>query len=806
MYCKFLIIVPVLLASCFKTPLPTMGTVDRASRADKALAGTLMENGVSSTLINPSTTQTQIVSVPAGSAVSGSTLTIPPGSLAVSSSILFEEATSLTTPTNLSELAINSTVLSQGIAVSVQSSEATDAKKPLVLSIPLPLGLGLSGTDLTRIGVLYRVTKNVEAANYTGLLPRSNITIADGYVRFETYFFGAFQAVLLSTPPEAIEVKVSTPAFSKSTLDERPRIVLTSASAVVAKAGETITIHGSSFRSNMVLALGNSKVGNLQVQSDVKASFVVPVSKTLGKLSLSAEQDGVLVSIPAFYLPGAESLPIITLLPAAVCEDVKYYDQNGAIRTGAMNCSGGGFAVANCSAAGQTNCVTTLTFPSMDVSAASTAMTDLNPTNFSAALATNANFEFWDSTGTRYQLSGTSNLSVGNVKSGVLIFGVTGQYPSAAYTLPSASAAPDLDSPTFNAKVKVASAFEYWNSAGSYQLGSGDANLTASNIVAPVSIFGSVGTVSASATLEPWNIRSGVTINGVLGALKTSCRNKVNSSIWDAGLPLAVATVDIALDTLTINGHNFTANTQVRVGGTSAPTGLSLNNTTYYVMYVDANTIKLSSSSGPGVQIDLTGSGANVSVYQWNDGLAQAWDTIDDSSANGLLLTNRVLSWTPENDCNEDNWQDVTPTTCLTAAADCIMKDRISNMMWSEVNPVSGNGPGASPVVWQKSIRQCDDLIFGGHTDWRLPTEKELMEAHIHGMRNVGYNGTGTERLAGKTQYNNSYFAGDIDLGFWSATTISNQLTHTWNVGMSNGSTFPADKSITYHVLCIRNP
>ena len=48
-----------------------------------------------------------------------------------------------------------------------------------------------------------------------------------------------------------------------------------------------------------------------------------------------------------------------------------------------------------------------------------------------------------------------SNLSAGNIKSGVTIAGTAGDYPSSSYPLPSASATPDLDNATFNAKNKV---------------------------------------------------------------------------------------------------------------------------------------------------------------------------------------------------------------------------------------------------------------------------------------------------------------------------------------------------------------
>ena len=49
-------------------------------------------------------------------------------------------------------------------------------------------------------------------------------------------------------------------------------------------------------------------------------------------------------------------------------------------------------------------------------------------------------------------MQGLTNLSAGNIKSGVTIAGTAGEYPSSTYPLNSASATPDLDTATFNAR------------------------------------------------------------------------------------------------------------------------------------------------------------------------------------------------------------------------------------------------------------------------------------------------------------------------------------------------------------------
>ena len=458
---------------------------------------------------------------------------------------------------------------------------------------------------------------------------------------------------------------------------------------------------------------------------------------------------------------------------------------------------------SDCTAGNQSGCVSTTTYRTMDLSLAG-ATTDLTSANFNTSVATAANFEFWDSTGARSVVSGTSNLSLGNVKSGVTIFGVTGDYPSATYTLPSASGTADLDAATFDAKAKSATAFEYWNSAGSYQTGAGDADVIASNIVSTATIFGLTGNLTAPAGIDSWNVRVGTVINGVTGQLKTSCRNRANASLWDTSVPCTVSAVDTTANTLTITGHPFTSNMTVRVGASTTPTGISLNDTTYYVDVVDANTVRLSATSGPGTQVDITAVGSNVTVYQWSDGTLHWWDTIEDFNNNLVYPTSMVSGWGSDTDCNYSNWQDLTADgTCDAAADNCIMKDRITGLTWSESYPVLGVASASTTLSWQKAIQHCNNLSWGGFSGWRLATQKELMEAYIHGIRDVGYNGAGTIRGSGST-HNNSQFISSVDAGFWSASVNSSNPTFARYVDLSTGYTYTNTKETLYLVLCVR--
>ncbi|MGE0171339.1 MAG: DUF1566 domain-containing protein [Oligoflexales bacterium] len=140
-----------------------------------------------------------------------------------------------------------------------------------------------------------------------------------------------------------------------------------------------------------------------------------------------------------------------------------------------------------------------------------------------------------------YQSADLTNLSADNVKNGVTIADVVGDYPSATNQLVGADATDDLTSATFNAKLETATAFEYFDSVGNRYTGAGDADLAAAKVVNGSSIFGVTGTATVEShinctgnaqqsclttatyqsmnmtNLSPGNVKNGITIAGVTG-------------------------------------------------------------------------------------------------------------------------------------------------------------------------------------------------------------------------------------------------------------------------------------------------
>ncbi len=237
---------------------------------------------------------------------------------------------------------------------------------------------------------------------------------------------------------------------------------------------------------------------------------------------------------------------------------------------------------------------------------------------------------------------------------------------------------------------------------------------------------------NGSCSIDPWNIRYGKTIAGITGALKTNCRNRINSSRFNSDI--------------------------MPPGNTGTTVGVNFD----------------------------------------------PWDTLDDYNNNSTVPTSKVTSWGDDTVCEQSIWKDNTADgSCDSALDDCLMLDRISGLTWSESYPVSGSASTSTTLNWSSALQFCDNLTFGGFSDWRLPTQKEGSDAYNHGLRGLGYNGTGTIRATGSLDNNNDFIA-NVDGNFWTSTTDSGNTSWAWNYYPTNGAHSGNAKTTLYPFLCVR--
>jgi len=119
--------------------------------------------------------------------------------------------------------------------------------------------------------------------------------------------------------------------------------------------------------------------------------------------------------------------------------------------------------------------------------------------------------------------------------------------------------------------------------------------------------------------------------------------------------------------------------------------------------------------------------------------------------------------------------------TTQTISGSVVVSDSKTGLMWQKEH-VTGK-------TWQQALKYCEDSIYAGYSDWRLPNKNELASL-------VNY-----EKSGGPY----SYFPNMPSNFFWSSSTRSGYTDYAWFVNFLGGGVDSNGKSGTYYVRCVRN-
>lgn len=327
------------MVGCFRGPAFFAKSSDTAGTKNVSISN--FGGGVAKGNYDPSKKVTQVFAVEQGE-LTGVSLSISPGSLNVATEITLQPGATVASTGLGQELGIASDKNFQpsGLSIVLSSSESIDPGIPMRLSIPVASSaLNLLG-DGKYFVIAYIVKVAATGETRAGIIPSNKIRLNNGRLDFEAPYFGGFQAATVDLPiNEAFEKITSRKPTTKQEV-EGMALVVDDIVPLVAATGTEIKLLGKNFRSSMTIALGDKTVGELNVKSDVSATFKMP-QLAFGPTKVKISQDGISDTGPYFALSDKTGYPLITLAASAVCKGITFYDIEGVKKEGARECGGG---------------------------------------------------------------------------------------------------------------------------------------------------------------------------------------------------------------------------------------------------------------------------------------------------------------------------------------------------------------------------------------------------------------------------------------------------------------------------------
>ena len=121
---------------------------------------------------------------------------------------------------------------------------------------------------------------------------------------------------------------------------------------------------------------------------------------------------------------------------------------------------------------------------------------------------------------------------------------------------------------------------------------------------------------------------------------------------------------------------------------------------------------------------------------------------------------------------------------------DWTVTDTSTGLIWEVKTDDGSIRDKDNRFTWQEVLAYCEALDLGGHTDWRLPTIKELRS------------------LVDYTQYspaiNRDFFPNTVSSDYWSSTTDASYTGYAWSVGFHGGGDGSSGKGHGYYVRAVR--
>ena len=114
-----------------------------------------------------------------------------------------------------------------------------------------------------------------------------------------------------------------------------------------------------------------------------------------------------------------------------------------------------------------------------------------------------------------------------------------------------------------------------------------------------------------------------------------------------------------------------------------------------------------------------------------------------------------------------------------------VVIDTKRDLMWQDDWSVT-----TTKLSWQDAIRHCRNLTFAGYSDWRLPSEDELLS--------ITDDSRYKPAIKKEFKYVNGWY-------YWSSTPDVSDSKYAWSVNFNGGYDDNDDKTHGNYVRCVRD-
>ena len=125
----------------------------------------------------------------------------------------------------------------------------------------------------------------------------------------------------------------------------------------------------------------------------------------------------------------------------------------------------------------------------------------------------------------------------------------------------------------------------------------------------------------------------------------------------------------------------------------------------------------------------------------------------------------------------------------VSIGGDLVTVDHNTGLMWAANGEDKGCNWG-NQTDWSAAINWCNNLDFGGYTDWRLPNVRELQSIVDYGAFSPTIDTTNF--VNAKSDY------------YWSSTTFDKVASSAWYVDFSDGDVHYNNKTSNNYVRAVR--